>query len=157
MAALESEVLEDLREKQLKQMDPYYRDFVRRLRSSVRFSDSIKQAAAWIVQNTRDPRDEDLPYSFFEHEYQIDICNDDASEQVIQKCSQVGASELAVRRVSSMMGMLSGITAIYTMPSANPAKKFCKERIDPVVASCPPLVLYPEQGRGQHGDEAVRE
>lgn len=136
MAALEIDVEKQMRAEKIEALPTFFQDYVRRLRSSVRFSDSIKQAAEWIVQNTKDPRDEDKPFSFAEHEYQIEICNDDSPDQVIQKCSQVGASELAVRRLASMMGMLSGVTAIYTMPSANPAKKFCKERIDPIVASC---------------------
>lgn len=134
MSAAEQLLTErEYREQRLSELDPYFLDVVRRLRSSVRFNESIRQSADWLTANTADPRDENKPFSFKDHEYQIDICNDDNAEQVIQKPSQVGASELASRRVLAMMGLLSGVTAIYTMPSSKPAKKFCKERIDTVI------------------------
>ena len=104
-------------------------------RSAVRFTDSIKQSDVWISESTADPKNKDAPFSFKDHEYQIDICRDITPEQVVVKPSQVGASELSARRALCFTKLLQGSTVIYTMPTHQKSIDFCKQRFDTIIAN----------------------
>lgn len=93
----------------------------------------LSHLAEWLIKNTKHPKDPNLPWSFKDHEFQIDILNDDAAWVVVRKCSQVGVSELTVRMILAMLAVLRNHTAIYTLPTAGFATKFAKSRFDPVV------------------------
>lgn len=114
---------------------PYQAALIKQWRSAVCFADSIKQSDTWIIENTADPKNKDAPFSFKDHEYQIDICRDTTPEQVVVKPSQVGASELAARRALCFSKLLQGSTCIYTMPTHNKGIDFCKQRFDTIIAN----------------------
>lgn len=114
---------------------PYQIALIKQWRSAVSFADSIKQSDRWITESTADPKNKDAPFSFKDHEYQIEMCQDMTPEQVVVKCSQVGASELAARRAMCFAKLLQGSTCIYTMPTHTKAIDFCKQRFDPVIAN----------------------
>lgn len=103
----------------------------------------IKAAAAkfdpdmvpeWLVKHTRL---KGRPYSFKDHEYQLDILRDPASEINIIKPSQVGCSEMSLRWALAEVNMTPGYSAIYTFPSASFARTFVKGRVDEVIQDSP--------------------
>ena len=89
--------------------------------------------AEWLCEHTRHPKDSKRPWSFENHEMQIDIAKETRHHVKIRKCSQVGLSELSVRISLGMLAIFPGTTAIYTLPTAKFASKFAKSRINPVV------------------------
>lgn len=110
------------------------KNIMAQLHSSVFGASDFTQISNWLVENTKHPKYPKRPFTFFEHEYQIDILNSTAHEEFYQKCSQVGASELFVRMKMAMLGISEAITIIYVLPTAKFAIRFCKGRIDPVIA-----------------------
>lgn len=93
----------------------------------------------WIIQNTRDPKDDRRNWSFLDHEYQIDIASDVSPNLSVMKPSQVGASELQVRVMLAMASIIRNCTVIYTLPTAAFSKVFAKGRVDPVIKASPAL------------------
>ena len=114
-------------------MIPQARALLNRARMSVQETRDLSGISRWIEQHTTHPKDQLLPWSFIDHEYQRDILNEGRPKVSIKKCSQVGMSEVAVRLVLGLLNVLPNSTAIYTLPSTSFARKFTKARIDPVI------------------------
>lgn len=112
-------------------LNPTFREHHQRIRSALLEAFSLARVAPWITSKTFI---EGAHYSFVDHEYQQRIIEDQSREINVKKCSQMGLSELAVRRTLAIMDILPDIHAIYTLPTANFAKMFSKTRIDPVIA-----------------------
>ncbi len=75
------------------------------------------------------------PWSFKDHEYQVDILNDTHQRIAIQKCSQVGASELGVQGALATLASWPNIRIIYSLPTLLFAQTFSKDRIDGAIDS----------------------
>ena len=103
---------------------------LQRLRAGASQATSVKELSRWIADNTFI---NGKAYSYEDHEYQERILNSEAREVVIRKCSQVGISELSVRKALAMCGMVKGFTTIYTLPTASLAAVISKTRVDPVI------------------------
>lgn len=114
-----------------------HRNYLDRIRSQSAHVFDLAQVPKWLEKNTRDPSDPDRPWSFKAHEYQPEILSDLSDEVVVQKCSQVGASEMWVRLVIGMLALSKSMTLIYVLPTTGFARKFAKARIDPVIAMSP--------------------
>ena len=80
------------------------------------------------------------PFSFVDHEFQEAVLNDDSQETNVQKCSQIGMSEVTVRRALGLVNILQPYTLIYTLPTAGFATTFMKTRISPVVQASPDML-----------------
>lgn len=93
----------------------------------------------WIEKNTRSPTNSRMPFSFLSHEFQLQLLSDCAPHIVIQKCAQVGISEILVRYALALLSKLEGINAIYCLPSSSFARKFVTNRVDPVIEASPRL------------------
>ena len=114
-------------------------NFLTSLHTSVHGANDFSQISRWLEQNTTNPLKPKLPWSFHEHEYQIELLNDTCHEAFYQKCSQVGASELFVRMKLAMLGMSEALTVIYVLPTRTFAQRFAKGRVDPIIVNSPAL------------------
>lgn len=112
------------------------RDHLERVKSATLDGFSLARVPEWIERRTKL---EGAPFSFKDHEYQLKILQDPSREIIVKKCSQVGITELAIRRTLAVMDILSDIHVIYTLPTSNFAKAVVKTRFDPVIASSPYL------------------
>ena len=70
------------------------------------------------------------PYSFVDHEYQIEIIRDTRSRISVRKCSQVGMSELMVQKILALAATLQHVRIIFTLPTKDMAMAFSKDRFD---------------------------
>lgn len=70
------------------------------------------------------------PYSFDDHEYQIEIIRDVASRIDVRKCSQVGLSELMVQKTLALGVSMQHSRIIFTLPTKEMAITFSKDRFD---------------------------
>jgi len=90
----------------------------------------------FITGNTMDPRPRysHLPFSFEGHEWQKDMLLDLSREQCTQKCSQIGLSELYIRK-SLALCCLFGLNVGYVMPTFQGIRSYVPARFDPVIAA----------------------
>lgn len=107
-----------------------------RLKAGASQATAIEEISRWISENTYI---KGKPYSYVGREYQKRILDSRAKEMVIRKCSQIGISEVAVRRALGLCGMLSSFTTIYTLPTATLAKILMQTRVAPVIRESPYL------------------
>lgn len=73
---------------------------------------------------------EGQPFTFKDHEYQIEIIKDTRQRIAVRKCSQVGLSELMVQKTLAMLVAMRHIRIIFTLPTSDFANKFSKDRFD---------------------------
>jgi len=106
-------------------------EHLERIRAETSAKYTLKNTPDWIVRNTR-LRGE--PFSFKDHEFQLQILTDPSAEKVVRKCSQVGLTELSLRETLAIIRILVGSAAIYTMPTATDAEKVAKTRLNPIIS-----------------------
>jgi hypothetical protein len=114
------------------ELGEFYQDYFTRVADRLNSGQIIKDLPTWICRNTR-LRGE--PFSFKDHEFQIEIARDQTQELDVMKCSQVGLTELQVRLILGYLSISAQKTAIYVMPHSKMAIKFTKGRIDTIIDS----------------------
>lgn len=111
-------------------MDGIYRLHLDRVSTAVLRKYTASMIAKWVQEKTFYAGQ---PYSFQDHEYQERILNELAPETNVQKCSQVGVSEVTARKALAVVNVLTPYTVAYTLPTAHFAGTFTKTRIDPII------------------------
>lgn len=81
-------------------------------------------------------------FSFLNHEFQKDIISDTSEEVNVQKCAQVGLSEIMARYALAICRVMPYFNTLLTMPGAADSEKFFKTRIDAVIRDSPDLQDY---------------
>lgn len=99
----------------------------------------IGKTSDWVLKNLRHPMNWNKPYSFQDHEFQIDILNDTAPHCVVRKATQVTLTSVGVMLALALAAKLKNITIIYTMPSLGASQKLVASRVDPFIKSSPRL------------------
>jgi len=115
----------------------YAQSIIDRVKLSVDTNSALSKLSEWVCTYTK--LDVDTFFSFKDHEFQIDIINDTNARQVTQKCSQVGLTEIQLRKKVGIVAISSRINAIYAMPTSKLASKTSTSRIKPII-SCSPLL-----------------
>lgn len=92
--------------------------------------------SAWIIENFKHPRNDRIPWSFLDHEYQIDIVDEESPDKCVKKCAQVGVSELAIRESLSFCAMHDYRKMAYVLPTSKFSSEFSSTRFDPAIESC---------------------
>lgn len=95
-----------------------------------------EKVPGWIEKNTFLGG---KPFSFVDHEYQLRILQSKKRTQYTKKCSQLGISELKLRRALALCDMIPHFSLILTLPTSSFASIFCKTRIDTVISESPRL------------------
>ena len=113
-----------------------FRNHFLRLKAGASQATALSEVSRWITDNTFLAG---RHYSYRHHEYQPRILDSTAREVVVRKCSQVGISELAVRKSLALCGMIKDFTVIYTLPTATFASVLAKTRVNPVINESPYL------------------
>lgn len=114
-------------------MRPELQVYLERLRMQAYDARDFSGIPRWLSTHTTDPMDPSRAWSFHEHEYQPEILADTCPDISMQKCSQVGASEIWVRMMLAMMAISKKITIIYILPTTALSKRFAQGRINPVL------------------------
>lgn len=122
--------MEDIQNEELATMNPLARGFFDRIVLAIDTEAAYGNLSGWLEKNTMI---EGRPFSFKDHECHIAIANDTSRRVVVQKCSQVGISELSVRRALGITATSRSSHFMYVMPTVNFAKSFSTSRIQPVI------------------------
>lgn len=77
------------------------------------------------------------PWSFKDHEFQIAIANDVSRRLAVQKCSQIGLSELSVQKAVAQAASMRDSSIIYSLPTRTMAQKFSNDRFDAAIRNSP--------------------
>ncbi|RJF78090.1 hypothetical protein D3877_23455 [Azospirillum cavernae] len=115
-------------------------DFLSRARA--RFD--VDQAASygdWITQNTLL---RGRPFSMAKYPFQQAIADDMHENLSVIKCSQVGLTEVQVRKILAFVKRNKGVNAIYTLPDEAMFKKVSQMRVKPCIEEN--AVFQPESG-----------
>jgi hypothetical protein len=116
--------------------DHFFREHIRRIRSSLDPANQVNTIADWIVKNTTI---NGKPFSFVDHEYQQYIVNLDNPVIYVQKSSQIGISQLISHWMLGYLMMNPGEGCIYILPTSGFATRFGATRIGPVIEGSPAL------------------
>lgn len=107
---------------------------VNRIRMQLSREDGLKELDKVVLKNGYVGGN---PYSFKDHEYQIEILKDTRSRISVQKCSQVGLSELMVQKILAMCATMNHTRIIFTLPTREMAMAFSKDRFDGAIEQSP--------------------
>lgn len=116
--------------------DLIWGNHIQRLKTAVAQARTLGETHRWIEQNTTLAG---RPFSFSGHRYQLAILDDQSSNLVVTKPSQVGCSEMIARMILARAAILRQYNVIYAMPSMKAAQDFCKSRVTPIVDESPYL------------------
>lgn len=92
-----------------------------------------------ICKNFTNPRDPRQPWSFKDHEFQIDITDVPFSkrEMACRKPGQVGLSTIQVRIILMFVAVNDNTKGVYTLPTAAFSREFVTSRVDTAIESSP--------------------
>lgn len=125
-----------------------YAEFLDTTKQAVNETWNLKDAAKFITQHTylRGSR-----YSFTDHEFQEKIITDDSQIVNVQKCSQIGLSEIMARFGVAVVNMIPDFSVIVTFPFSGDASNFAKTRIEPFIDNSPKLkeAINPKLNNGE--------
>lgn len=113
-----------------------FRDFFEAVKAGVNDKWDLADAGKFISEHTyhRGTR-----FSFVDHEFQLTIIADTCRVLNVQKCSQIGLSEIMARWSVAVCSMIPDFSIIVTFPFSGDAADFAKTRIDPFVEQSPRL------------------
>jgi hypothetical protein len=111
-------------------------EHIARLHAAIFNTYDLNDVVRYIENNTYLNGDR---YSFKDHEFQKDIISDTTRDVYVQKCAQVGLSEIMARYVIGLCRIMPYFSAILTMPYSGDAVKFVKTRINPFITGSPDL------------------
>ncbi len=111
-------------------------EHLRRIKTACFNSYDLADVVRYIEEKTFLAGDK---FSFKDHEFQKDIISDISQEVNVQKCAQVGLSEVMARYALAICRVMPYFSTILTMPGANDSVKFFKTRINAVINDSPDL------------------
>lgn len=111
-------------------MHPIAADFYDRVRDAVTETSSLVRISDWMQKRTFLGG---KPYSFKDHEYQIEIVNTQHPDMCCTKPSQVGMSEAEYRMTLGLLDTTPESVALLLMPTVHEAQRQVKSRIDPII------------------------
>lgn len=95
-------------------------------------SSSGQSMSDWITGNTTH---KGRPFSFKGYEFQREIADDMHPELSVRKCSQVGLTEIQLRKFLAILARNTGSAGIFSMPNGNMLKRTYNARLKPIVDS----------------------
>lgn len=127
-------------------MSRHLKDFLSRAEQRFQENNLETPYGEWITQNTVL---RGRPFSMDKYPFQRAIADDMHPNLAVLKCSQVGLTEVQVRKVLAFVKRNRGVNAIYTLPDEKMFKKVSQMRVKPCIEENP--VFQPDDG-----EKAVR-
>lgn len=124
--------------------NPYLQSLIEKLREQRTDTDM----AEWVCNNTTIGG---KPFSFSGFSYQKDIINDMHPNLCCKKLSQVGITEIQIRKMLGFMSINPGTRVLYTFPNSTLKDNNSKTRIRPLVDRD-----FPDEDKFGGGNKLVR-
>ena len=110
--------------------NPYTQELLRRMESRFNIDSADMDLGEWICQNTHL---RGRPFNFDRYPFQRQITDDMHPNMDVIKPSQVGLSEVQIRKSLGFLARNRGTTLIFTMPNEKMFKRMSTTRIKPLV------------------------
>jgi hypothetical protein len=111
-------------------VNPHLRGLVARLENRYSVERLGMSMSEWIEANTQLKK---KPFSFKEHAFQRAIADDMHPNMDVKKCSQVGLTEIEIRKALAFCVRHNGTRVIFTMPDLKMFRRVSKARIQPTI------------------------
>jgi len=100
--------------------------------------------AQWITENTTHSK---KPFSYARYPFQEAIADDPHPNLACEKCSQVGLTEIQLRKFLAILRRNSSIAGIFTLPNEKMFKRVYNARLKPILDTDaifnPPMSIQP--------------
>jgi len=107
-------------------------------------SDANISIAQWISENTTHSK---RPFSYERYPFQEAIADDPHPNLACEKCSQVGLTEIQIRKFLAILRRNSSISGIFTLPNEKMFKRVYNARLKPILDTDqifnPPMEIQP--------------
>jgi hypothetical protein len=113
-------------------MNSHLRDLLGGLEARYPDDATTMAMSTWLERNTRLRK---TPFSFYRYEFQRRIADDLHPNMSVMKPSQIGLSELQLRKFLGMLKRTTSLTGIYTLPNEKMRDRISQTRIKPLVDS----------------------
>lgn len=110
--------------------NPFVKDFASRIDTKFAVDSERMTMSEWIGANTHLRK---KPFTFDRYPFQKQIADDLHKDLSCIKCSQVGLSEIQIRKYLGMLKRNTGMTGIFTLPDEKMYKRMSQTRIKPIV------------------------
>jgi len=110
--------------------NPYVEELLRRIENRYAIDSADMPMGEWLCQNTTL---RGRPFSFSRYPFQRRIADDMHPNMDVIKPSQVGLSEIQIRKSLGFVARNRGTTLIFTMPNEKMFKRMSTTRIKPLV------------------------
>lgn len=121
-----------------------FSDLLQACRERYGTSDSSVGFAQWICENTTLNK---RPMSYKEYPFQEEIANDMHPNLSCEKCSQVGLTEIEIRKFLALLRRNTALSGIFTLPNEKMFKRIYNARIKPIIDADsifnPPMAIQP--------------
>ena len=105
-------------------------EFLERLRSRIIEGRTNKSIGDWVCENTSFGNGK--RFSFIRHKFQKDILNDMHPNLCVKKLSQMGITEISIRKSIAFLSRHPGSNVLYTFPDINMKKRNSQTRFKPI-------------------------
>ena len=105
-------------------------EFLERLRSRIIEGRTNKSIGDWVCENTTFGNGKH--FSFTRHKFQKDILNDMHPNMCVKKLSQMGITEISIRKSIAFLSRNPGTNVLYTFPDINMKKRNSQTRFKPI-------------------------
>jgi len=111
-------------------MNPYIKDFRTQVRSRFAEDSESMSYSDWIIANTRLRKKQ---FSFDGYEFQRQIVDDMHPNLSCIKCSQIGLTEVQLRKFAAFLARTTAVSAIFSLPTDEMYKRVSQTRFAPIV------------------------
>lgn len=105
-------------------------EFLERLKSRIIEGRTNKSIGDWVCENTTFGNGKH--FSFTRHKFQKDILNDMHPNLCVKKLSQMGITEISIRKSIAFLSRNPGTNVLYTFPDINMKKRNSQTRFKPI-------------------------
>lgn len=114
-----------------------HNEFLERLKKRIISSRTNETVAEWVCNNTTFGNGKH--FSLYRHRFQEDILNDLHPNLTVKKLSQMGVTEISLRKSLWFLTHNPGTSVLYTMPTTDMKKRLSQTRLKPLLDNDFPL------------------
>lgn len=105
-------------------------EFLEKLKAKIVEGRTKKSIGDWVCENTTFGNGKH--FSFYRHRFQHDILNDMHPNMCVKKLSQMGITEISIRKSIAFLSNNPGTNVLYTFPSIDMKKRNAQTRFKPI-------------------------
>lgn len=110
--------------------NPFVTDFVEQLKHRFARDQVGMSYSDWVIENTTLQR---RPFTLTGYEFQRQILDDMHPNLAVLKCSQVGLTELQLRKFAAFLTRNPGTNGIFSLPNDDMARRVSQTRLGPMI------------------------